>query len=100
MAREAELTAIPRIGSGDWLGVWSWGQYVWTTVTVNGKTQRMAKGEIVGIHSGYCDVDVMSLHGGAPWIQQHDNSSLEPVICKACECKVNKDGCGCNPPDA
>ena len=93
-------TSDPAVGSTDWLGVWSYGQYVWTTVSVNGQTQRMAKGVITGIHSGYCDVDVMSLHGGAPWIQQHTNSSLEPVICKACECKVDKDGCGCNPADA
>jgi len=61
------------------LGDWSIGQKVWTTVSVSGETRRMAKGEITGIHSGYCDVDVMSLHGGAPWIQQHTNQSLELV---------------------
>lgn len=57
-------------------------------------------GVVTAIYSGYCDVDVMSLHGGAPWIQQHTTTSLEPVICKACECIVDNDGCGCNPHDA
>lgn len=76
------------------------GQRVWTTVTFGKKTQRMAQGVITGMHSGYCDVDVMSLHGGAPWIQQHTNTSLEPVICMACECPIDLDGCGCNPHDA
>ena len=56
------------------------GQKVYTTVNVGGKTQRMAVGVIVRIHSGYCDVDVMSHHGGAPWIQQHTNTSLEEYI--------------------
>ena len=39
----------------------------------------MANGKIVAIHSGYCDVDIMSLHGGAPWIVQETNSSLRIV---------------------
>lgn len=27
-------------------------------------------------------------------------ASLEPVICPACECVIDSDGCGCNPHDA
>ncbi len=76
------------------------GQRVWTTVMTNGVTQRMARGIVVAIHSGYCDVDVMSLHGGAPWVQQHANASLEPVVCGSCGCHVDADGCGCDPVDA
>lgn len=55
------------------------GQRVWTTVTVAGTIRRMAMGIVVGIQSGYCDVDVMSLHGGAPWIQKHSDTSLEAI---------------------
>lgn len=53
------------------------GQRVWTGVYVLGKWQRMALGVIVAIHSGYYDVDVMSLHGGAPWITSH--TYIEPA---------------------
>lgn len=77
------------------------GQRVWTTVTVAGKRQRISSGIITGVHSGFCDVDVMPpFGGGAPWIQQHTNTSLEPIICKACECIIDADGCGCNPHEA
>lgn len=55
------------------------GKKVWTTVSAGGQTVRMAQGIVVGVHSGYCDVDVMSLHGGAPWIQKHTTTSLEVV---------------------
>ncbi len=70
----------------------SCGQKVFTTVSRGGEVVRMASGIVVGVHSGYCDVDVMSLHGGAPWIQQHSNSSLElcedspEVLAKLREC--------------
>ena len=47
------------------------GQKVWTGVWVMGKWQRMAVGIITAVYSGYYDVDIMSLHGGAPWITQH-----------------------------
>lgn len=73
------------------------GQRVWTTVSMGGRIQRMASGIVVATHDGYCDVDVMSLHGGAPWIQQHTNTSLEPFICATCGCPIDSDGCGCNP---
>lgn len=55
------------------------GDKVNTTVSVCGIPQLMAQGIVTGVHSGYCDVDVMGLHGGAPWIQQHADSSLELV---------------------
>ncbi len=58
---------------------WCVGQKVWTSVSVGGVSKRMAQGVIVAVHSGYCDVDVMSLHGGAPWIVQQTNSALEAV---------------------
>lgn len=53
------------------------GQKVWTNISIGGISKRMAQGEIVTVHSGYCDVDIMSLHGGSPWIVQQANTSLE-----------------------
>ena len=44
------------------------GQKVWTGVFVCGEWQRMAAGIVIEIHSGYYSVDIMSLHGGKPWI--------------------------------
>lgn len=53
------------------------GHKVWTGVFVGGEWVRTAMGVVVGIHSGYYDVDIMSLHGGAPWITQQTH--VEPV---------------------
>lgn len=44
------------------------GDKVYTTVFSLGKQQKMSLGIIVAVHSGYYDVDIMSIHGGAPWI--------------------------------
>lgn len=44
------------------------GDKVYTTVSVGGETRPMAAGIITEIRSGYYMVDIMSLHGGAPWI--------------------------------
>ena len=71
---EQSATLDRRSPASGLLGV---GQKVWTTVSVNGITQRMASGIITAVHSGYCEVDVMSLHGGAPWVQYHNTHSLE-----------------------
>jgi len=65
--------------STDLLDGWRVGQKVWTSVSFGGVRKRMTQGVIVAVHSGYCDVDVMSLHGGAPWIVQQTNSALEAV---------------------
>ena len=54
------------------------GQAVWTCVFACGIKQRMAKGIITEVHSGFCAVDIMSLHGGAPWITLHSYFELEP----------------------
>ena len=56
--------------------MYSVGQKVWTGVWVYNEWHRMALGIIVAVHSGYYDVDIMSLHGGAPWITQHDYVEL------------------------
>ena len=50
---------------------WTIGEKVWTGVFVCNKWRRMSPGIITMVHSGYCDVDVMGLHGGNPWITQH-----------------------------
>lgn len=47
------------------------GSHVWTGVHVCGKWQRMAQGIVTEWCNGYWKVDVMSLHGGAPWITNH-----------------------------
>lgn len=47
------------------------GAKVWTGVHFCGEWHRTALGVVTGIHSGFYDVDVMSLHGGSPWITQH-----------------------------
>jgi len=52
------------------------GQTVETSVSVCGERRPMATGKIVAVHSGYCDVDIMSLHGGNPWIIYPTNTSL------------------------
>lgn len=64
---DMRLTVGRRVRSGVWVG---------------GTWQPMALGIIVAVHSGYCDVDIMGLHGGAPWVVQYTNTSLreEPHI--------------------
>jgi hypothetical protein len=71
-------TDVKPVGLSDVLDGFRVGQRVWTTICCGNLPQRMAEGVVVGLHSGYCDVDVMSLHGGAPWIQQHANHTLLP----------------------
>lgn len=44
------------------------GSRVMTGVFVMNQWHPMHPGIVVADHNGYCDVDVMSLHGGAPWI--------------------------------
>ena len=53
------------------------GDKVITGVYISTKFQPMASGIIVGVHGGYCDVDTMSLHGGAPWIIQYRNTHMK-----------------------
>jgi hypothetical protein len=55
------------------------GQMVETAVYVGRDRVPMSKGRIVAVHSGYCDVDVMSHHGGAPWIQSYPKFALRAV---------------------
>ncbi len=55
------------------------GQHVWTTVSHYGKVQKMTEGIVTDVHSGYCEVDIMSLHGGAPWIVYYANKDLIPI---------------------
>lgn len=52
------------------------GDKVHTCVFVAGVRQKMSAGIVTAIHSGWCEVDVMSLHGGAPWIRFESNSHL------------------------
>ncbi len=52
------------------------GDKVETAVFVCGKRVPMWQGIIVRVHSGYCDVDIGSLHGAAPWIVSENTSHL------------------------
>lgn len=53
------------------------GSRVYTTVSVCGKTQRISLGVVVSDDGGgTCGVDIMSLHGGAPWVGLHEKSNL------------------------
>lgn len=52
------------------------GELVRTGVYVCNEFVPMALGRIVSVHDGYCDVDVMGLWGGEPWIQSHHISHL------------------------
>ncbi len=45
------------------------GQMVWTGVHVCGEWHRMAKGRVVRQDGNIYHVDVMSHHGGAPWVR-------------------------------
>jgi hypothetical protein len=56
------------------------GKTVYTTVSVCGERKRVSPGLVVSdTGNGCCDVDIMSLHGGRPWIQTHDKASLDVV---------------------
>lgn len=55
------------------------GDHVRTGVYVLGEYRPMEDGYIVATHSGYCDVDVMSHHGGAPWIKKIEHTCLRKV---------------------
>ena len=55
------------------------GDMVETCVFVLGERIPMAHGRVVAIHGGYCDVDVMSHHGGRPWIRQEMTHNLRIV---------------------
>ncbi len=76
------------------------GQRVRTNVFVGTKKQPMSIGIITEVKDGYCLVDVMGLHGGRPWITAHTYDQLDPIICKSCDCIIDKDECGCNPEGA
>lgn len=54
------------------------GDRVRTGVSVCGEWQPMAEGIVkwVSADGSIADVDVMSLHGGAPWIRTEATSSL------------------------
>jgi len=56
------------------------GDLVETGVYIFGERIPMSKGRITSIHSGYCKVDIMSLHGGAPWIVDENIWSLKKVV--------------------
>jgi hypothetical protein len=53
------------------------GQKVRTGVWVGCDWHEGSPGIVVAVHDGYCDVDIMGLHGGAPWIVQYTNTSME-----------------------
>ena len=55
------------------------GSRVRSHVSVMGERHPMHLGIVVHDYGDTCDVDRMSLHGGAPWITQHTNDSLEAV---------------------
>jgi len=55
------------------------GDMVQTGVFVLNEWVPMASGRIVDDHGGYFDVDVMSHHGGAPWVTQHTYAQVRPV---------------------
>jgi hypothetical protein len=56
------------------------GDLVETAVYVLNKRIPMSKGIVVAIHPGYCEVDIMSLHGGAPWIIQETTFNLRVIL--------------------
>lgn len=45
-------------------------------VFVAGQWVKTRTGIVVAVHSGYCDVDVGSLHGCAPWVLKEPNNCL------------------------
>jgi len=49
------------------------GDIVRLGVFVGGKWKPMSLGQIVAIHSGYIEADVMGIHGGKPWIHLSAN---------------------------
>ncbi len=55
------------------------GQKVQCGVYVCGEYRPTYTGVVTQVYSGYCDVDIMSLHGGAPWIVKQPNSHLREV---------------------
>lgn len=52
------------------------GERVRTGVYVCGEFRPMVDGIIVAVHNGYCDVDVMSFRGGAPWVRSYTYGEL------------------------
>ena len=54
---------------------------VYTTVSVLGERVRMAQGSVVGQSFDRCnsEVDIMSLHGGRPWVILHATRDLDLV---------------------
>lgn len=55
------------------------GDMVQTAVFVGAERVPMATGRVVAIRNGSCDIDIMSHHGGAPWIVSKPTHSLEKV---------------------
>ncbi len=67
------------------------GDTVRTGVYVLGEWEPMAEGIVkwVSADGSIADVDVMSLHGGAPWIRTEATSSLrkEPEASQSATCR-------------
>jgi hypothetical protein len=57
------------------------GQRVTTGIYVGGEFMPMCQGDVVAVHDGFCEIDRMSLHGGAPWIVYEAFSNLQPASC-------------------
>jgi len=55
------------------------GDKVETCVYVCGERRPMNRGMVVRVHSGYCDVDIGSLHGCAPWVVGEVTSHLRKI---------------------
>ena len=55
------------------------GDKVERAVYVGGERQALECGYVVRIHDGCADVDVMSHHGGGPWIKTDTLTSLLKV---------------------
>ena len=52
------------------------GQHVWVIKSVSGKVLKRTEGIVMDIHSGFSEVDIKSVHGGAPLIVPYSNSDL------------------------
>lgn len=52
------------------------GQKVQCGVYVCGEYRPTYIGVVTRVCSGYCEVDIMGLHGGAPWVIKKTNSEL------------------------
>lgn len=55
------------------------GDMVETAVYRGNERVPMASGRVVRLFDGLAEVDIMSHHGGAPWITLHDESHLRKI---------------------